>query len=83
MKQGADPTLRDAELSVLGEEPSVDLISSVKEGSACQVLVDMSNGADLLVIGGPAHAGLSSLVPGSVTHAHLNHAQCPVVVVRS
>jgi nucleotide-binding universal stress UspA family protein len=83
MSQGADPTVRDAEIAVLGENSDLDVLRSVKEGSPSHVLVDMTKGADLIVIGGPAHVGITGHIPGSVSHACLTHAQCPVMVVRS
>jgi nucleotide-binding universal stress UspA family protein len=39
--------------------------------------------ADLLVVGSHGRSGLSRLVLGSVAMACVNHAPCPVVVVRT
>jgi nucleotide-binding universal stress UspA family protein len=56
---------------------SVDII----EGSPAAVLVELSDQAELLVIGTQAHHGLGRLVTGSVSQRCLSHASCPVVAV--
>jgi nucleotide-binding universal stress UspA family protein len=43
----------------------------------------VSDDADMLVVGSHGRSGLSRLMLGSVAMACVNHASCPVVVVRS
>jgi nucleotide-binding universal stress UspA family protein len=81
---------QDEELRVLSESlagwrekyPDVDVQQSLVHGDAKQVLVDASAGARLLVVGSRGRGGFRSLVLGSVSHAALHHAHCPVAVVR-
>jgi nucleotide-binding universal stress UspA family protein len=42
----------------------------------------MAEGADLLVVGSRGHGGFVGSLIGSVSHYCVNHATCPVVVVR-
>ncbi|GAA0398187.1 universal stress protein [Microbispora corallina] len=52
------------------------------EGPAGERLVELSAGADLVVVGTRAPAGLARRVLGSVAGHVVAHAVCPVIVVR-
>jgi nucleotide-binding universal stress UspA family protein len=51
-------------------------------GHPAKTLIDMAEGADLLVVGSRGHGGFVGSLIGSVSHYCVNHATCPVVVVR-
>jgi nucleotide-binding universal stress UspA family protein len=51
-------------------------------GHAAQVLLDACEGADLLVVGSRGHGGFIEALPGSVSQHCMQHASCPVVVIR-
>jgi nucleotide-binding universal stress UspA family protein len=53
----------------------------VVEGLAAQVLLDASDGADLLVVGSRGHGGFAEALLGSVSQHCVHHAHCPVVVI--
>lgn len=53
----------------------------IREGQAADVLVDVSTGADLLVIGSRGHGGFSGLLAGSVSMQCVQHSHCPTTVV--
>ena len=55
----------------------------VQERHPAEVLVELSSDAELLVVGARGRGGFHGLVLGSVTHALVLHANCPVVVVPS
>ena len=74
--------LLDEIKAVLGEDPPVLVQPRVKQGTPAKVLIDESATADLLVVGTRGHGGFAGLVLGSVSHAVLHHAPCPVAVVR-
>jgi nucleotide-binding universal stress UspA family protein len=60
----------------------IDVRPSVVEGRhPAEALVELSAGADLLVVGSRGRGGFTSLLLGSVSHAAVLHARCPVVVI--
>jgi len=55
----------------------------VEDRRPAEALVALSADADLLVVGSRGRGGFSELLLGSVSHAAVLHAVCPVVVVPS
>lgn len=64
-------------------DPSVAVKSEVRQQPAAPALVELSKGADLLVVGSRGRGGFAGLLLGSVSQQCVNHAHCPVVVVRT
>ena len=62
--------------------PEVDVLEKSLLGNAAALLVDESAAAELLVVGSRGRGGFGGLLLGSVSHAALHHARCPVAVVR-
>ena len=57
----------------------VDVVTEVYQYPAALRLIDLSDGADLVVIGRRSRRGLAAL--GSVSERVASHAHCPVVVI--
>jgi nucleotide-binding universal stress UspA family protein len=57
--------------------------SVIKDRHPAETLVELSRDADLLVVGSRGRGGFRHLLLGSVSHAVVLHATCPVVVIPS
>jgi nucleotide-binding universal stress UspA family protein len=64
------------------KHPGVELTQDVARDAPARALVERSRGAQLVVVGSRGRGNLAGLVMGSVSHAVLQHAHCPVAVVR-
>lgn len=64
-------------------EPTVACEGQVVEGHPASVLLDESRDASLVVVGSRGRGGFASLLLGSVSQHVVQHAGCPVLVVRS
>ncbi|HEX2374126.1 MAG TPA: universal stress protein [Actinomycetota bacterium] len=53
----------------------------VEDRSPAEALVELSGDADMLVVGSRGRGGFSKLLLGSVSHAVVLHALCPVMVI--
>lgn len=60
----------------------LDIVTEVLEGHAGEVLIRLSETAELVVVGSRGRGGFVGLVMGSITNHVVNHSKCPVVVVR-
>jgi nucleotide-binding universal stress UspA family protein len=63
-------------------QPAVDVTTSIEAGNPAKVLIELSGGADLMVVGSRGHGGFSGMLLGSVSQHLVAHSACPVVVVR-
>lgn len=77
-EQLVDEVVREVGAAGVEVEPTV-----VQERHPADALVELSSDADLLVVGSRGRGGFGGLMLGSVTHALVLHATCPVVVVPS
>lgn len=81
--EDARKTLDDAVAETLGPKPEVPVVTRVLEGHPAQVLIEATRDADLLVVGSHGHGAFAGMLLGSVSQHCVQHAHCPVVVVRS
>jgi nucleotide-binding universal stress UspA family protein len=79
----AEKTVTDAIGSTLSPASDVRVHARVIEGNPVQALLDASAGADLLVVGSRGHGGFTEALLGSVSQHLVQHALCPVVIIRS
>jgi nucleotide-binding universal stress UspA family protein len=62
--------------------PNLRIESKVVEGRPASVLIEASQGADLLVVGSRGHREVVGILIGSVSEHCVTNAHCPVVVAR-
>lgn len=73
--------LAETVAAVFGDDVPVNLTTSVTHGRPAGRLITESETAQLLVVGRRGRSGLFSTL-GSVSHACVAYAHCPVLVVR-
>lgn len=73
--------LTDAIHTVFGDNPPNWFSSTVVQGQPAQVLIEESDGAEMLIVGSRGHGGFVGLLLGSVSSACAEHARCPVLVL--
>lgn len=66
----------------LGADRPVEIRPRVVHGHPAEVLLDAARGTELLVVGSRGHGGFTGALLGSVSQHLVQHAACPVVVVR-
>ncbi len=79
----AEQSLAAAVDDVSAAHPGVPVQRRVLRGNPAAVLVDQAKDADLLVVGSHGHGGFVGALLGSVSQRCVQHAACPVVVVRT
>jgi nucleotide-binding universal stress UspA family protein len=79
-RKGLHELLEDEKLTA---DEGLTMIETVREGSPAGALVDAATDADLLVVGSRGQGSFGKKILGSVSHACVTHAECPVVVVPS
>ena len=78
----ARKVLAGALAEVCGVAPDVVVRSCVAEGHPAELLLREAVGADLLVVGSRGHGGFAAALLGSVSQHCVQHATCPVLVMR-
>ncbi|MGW0080363.1 universal stress protein [Streptomyces sp. NPDC003393] len=68
--------------AVFADQPPAGLREHLVEGDPSEVLIGLSRGADVLVVGSRGRGGFARAMLGSVSQRCAQHAACPVVVVR-
>lgn len=69
--------IRDA----IGASPDIEINQRVIAGAKVPELVDLSKGAELIVVGCRGLGGVRGLLLGSVSSGLVHHAHCPVAVI--
>ncbi len=67
---------------VFGEDRPPRVETRVVPKHPAQALVELSEGAELLVVGSRGYGGFADALLGSVSTYCIHHAHCPVTVIR-
>lgn len=81
-RDGAETVVQEAVAAAKELQPAVESEGKAVQGQPAEVLLQEAPGADLIVVGNRGHGGFASLLLGSVSHQVVQHARCPVTVVR-
>ena len=79
---GAEAAVEESVAAAKELQPQIECIGRAVEGQPADVLLEEARDADLIVVGNRGHGGFASLLLGSVSHQVVQHAPCPVTVVR-
>ena len=81
-KTWSEQILKEGVSLVFGAQTGGFNIRSV-EGGTVRTLVELSKGADLLIMGSRGHGKLADLILGSVSESCSAKSKCPVVIVHA
>ena len=81
-KVWSDQILHEGVSQVFGTHSDHIKLTSV-EGAVVRTLVEMSKGADLLVMGSRGHGKFTDLILGSVSASCSAKSKCPVLIVHA
>ncbi|TAJ48177.1 MAG: universal stress protein [Herbiconiux sp.] len=80
-ERDAEELLADATKAVFDETAPAWLTRTTRRGNPAEVLIQESQGADMLILGSRGHGGFAGLLLGSVSMACAEHAHCPVLIM--
>jgi len=80
LREASEQVLTEA-LEAVGGAGDVSVTTHVGAGGPATVLVEVAEGAELLVLGARGLGGFRGMLLGSVTQQVIAHAPCPVVVI--
>lgn len=82
LEEQAQKWLDDAVADVAKDEPDCEVATVIERGHPPRVLLDASDQAEMLVLGHRGRGGVAGMLLGSVVLQCVQHANCPVVVIR-
>jgi nucleotide-binding universal stress UspA family protein len=81
-RYGAETIVNEATAAAKEMQPTIETDGKAVQGQPAEVLLQEARDADLIVVSNRGHGGFASLMLGSVSHQVVQHAPCPVTIVR-
>ena len=81
LRGAAQQIAGEAQEMVAGTHPRLRVITRVEDGPAERALIDASTTADLVAVGTRGRGAFRGMLLGSVSHALIHGAHCPVAVI--
>lgn len=81
-REGAETVVHEAVAAAKELQATIECEGKAVQGQPAEVLLQEARDADLVVVGNRGHGGFASLLLGSISHQVVQHATCPVTVVR-
>jgi nucleotide-binding universal stress UspA family protein len=82
VRKGAEEFVQGCVADAIGRPSDLKVTVDAVHGIPAAALVQAAKGAELLVMGSRGHGGFAGLLLGSVSQQCVQHAPCPVVIVR-
>jgi nucleotide-binding universal stress UspA family protein len=82
IREAGEAVLRTARQAVLDQYPDLEVGAQLVRSTPARALLEAASSARLLVVGSRGRHGVSRVLLGSVSHAVLLGATCPVLVAR-
>jgi len=82
LEEFATKSQEEAIAAVFGDKVPAKLVKKVVQGHPAEILVEESQGADLLVVGSRGYGGFADAMLGSVSTYAIHHAHGTVTVIR-
>jgi len=79
-EEDARAVVDEAIQEAYGDAPPAGLTVRMEMGVPTQVLINASEGAEMIVVGTRGRGGFKGMVLGSVSSSVASHAKCPVVI---
>ncbi len=80
-KEAAEKLVAEMAAPYIDKADGPTIKTGVSYGHPGSVLIDLSEDADMVVVGSRGHGGFRGLLLGSVSTYVVHHARCPVTVV--
>jgi nucleotide-binding universal stress UspA family protein len=80
--KASEQILTETLTEVVGQHPPVPIRTHVVREHPAYALIQQADGAQLLAVGCRGHGGFVGALLGSVSQYCVQHATCPVVVIR-
>jgi len=80
IRKAAEDAVAKAAAALGDKQPKSVTVAAIN-GFPAKTLIDVSENADLLVVGSRGGGGFGSLFLGAISSQVVHHAKCPVVVV--
>jgi nucleotide-binding universal stress UspA family protein len=81
-RAGAETIVNEAAAAATELQPTIECEGKAVQEQPAEALLQEARDAELIVVGNRGHGGFASLLLGSVSHQVVQHAPCPVTVVR-
>jgi nucleotide-binding universal stress UspA family protein len=81
-RDGAETIVNEATAAAKKLQPTIETEGKAVQGQPAEALLQEAGDAELIVVSNRGHGGFASLLLGSVSHQVVQHAPCPVTIVR-
>jgi nucleotide-binding universal stress UspA family protein len=78
----AEAIVNEATAAAKEMQPTIETEGKAVQGQPAEILLQEAGDAEQIVVSNRGHGGFAGLLLGSVSHQVVQHAPCPVTIVR-